>query len=52
MNPTKPQTLTIRIGPAQRKLWEEYAEAREMRLGEFVRYAVRVYTDSTTKEES
>lgn len=47
----KPATITIRVGENERQRIEDYADAREMSVSEFVRYAVRVYTDSTPKEE-
>ena len=45
------QTITIRVGPRLRSQIEEYASAREMSVGEFVRYCVLVYMDTTPAEE-
>ena len=44
---TRTKTLTIRVGPNLKSQIEAYAHAREMTAGEFVRYAVLVYMDST-----
>jgi hypothetical protein len=41
------KTLTIRVGPSLKSQIDAYAEAREMTAGEFVRYAVLVYMDSS-----
>lgn len=46
MPTTSSKTLTIRVGPKLRLLIEQYAAANEMSAGEFVRYCVRVYTDT------
>lgn len=51
MPQTKPKTITIRLGGQERERIESYAAAREMTVSEFVRYAVRVYTDSTPEQE-
>lgn len=47
---TKPETLTVRLGPKTRADAERYAELREMNLSEFVRYCVRLYMDSTPED--
>lgn len=41
------KTLTIRVGPNLKGQIDAYAKAREMTAGEFVRYCVLVYMDST-----
>jgi len=43
----KSATVTIRLGPQTRELAERYAKAREMSLGEFLRYTFQVYADTT-----
>jgi hypothetical protein len=41
-------TVTIRVGPTAKDTIREYAKARDMTLGEFVRYCVWTYMDQTT----
>ena len=48
--PTKSAPLNVRTTPAQRELIDRYAAAREMSPSEFVRYCVRVYTDTTPED--
>jgi hypothetical protein len=40
-------TITVRVGPNMKRDIQAYADAREMALGEFVRYAVWLYMEST-----
>ena len=47
----KTTTITIRVGPKERRRIEGYAATREMTISEFVRYAVRVFIDSTPRQE-
>lgn len=46
------KTLTIRVGPATRAAIDSYAKARDMTSGEFVRYCVRVYMDTTFMDDA
>jgi uncharacterized protein (DUF1778 family) len=48
---SKTKTITIRLGPNTRANVERYAAKREMSVGEFVRYCVRVYMDSTPEDD-
>lgn len=43
---TRTKTLTVRVGPSMRQAISDYASAREMTDGEFVRYCVRFYMDT------
>jgi uncharacterized protein (DUF1778 family) len=49
---TKPETITLRIGPQLRDAIGRYAAAREMTPSEFMRHALRAYMASTAEQES
>lgn len=44
-------TINVRLGENTKRTVERYAKAREMTVGEFVRYVLRVYMDTTAEEE-
>lgn len=50
--PPKGSTIQVRVGDSMKQSIARYARAREMTNGEFVRYCIWTYMDSTPPDEA